>query len=79
MNDGTIYNKAFNAFCIVAALSIMGCMITNIMSIANGLPITVLLVTFNNAYRLAMIFMFTFFAYDSARKQLNKVDFGSTK
>ena len=74
MNDGTIYNKAFNAFCTVAALSILGCMITNIMSIANGLPITVLLVTFNNAYRLAMVFMFTFFAYDSAKAQLKKTN-----
>ena len=31
--------------------------------------------TFNGLYRIAMVFLFTFFAYDSAKKQLNKVDF----
>jgi hypothetical protein len=34
-----------------------------------------ILVIFNNLYRIAMVFLFTFFAYDSAKKQLSKVDF----
>ena len=34
-----------------------------------------LLAKFHDLYRLTMIFMFTFFAYDSAKKQLSKVDF----
>ena len=33
------------------------------------------LVLFNNAYRLTMIFLFSFFAYDSAKMQLKKVNF----
>ena len=43
------------------------------------MDIKIILATFNNLYRLAMVFLFSFFAYDSAKKQLNKVDFGSTK
>ncbi len=74
MTDGTICNKAFNALCTVAILSILGCIIVNILSIANGLPIEVILVTFNSVYRLAMVFMFTFFAYDSAKAQLKKAN-----
>jgi hypothetical protein len=30
---------------------------------------------FNNLYRMTMVFMFTFFAYDSAKHQLKKVNF----
>lgn len=74
MTDGTIYNKAFNALCTVAILSILGCIIVNIISVVNGLPIEVILVTFNNIYRIAMLFLFTFFAYDSAKAQLKKTD-----
>ena len=74
MTDGTICNKAFNAICTVAILSILGCVIINIISIVNGLPIEILLVTFNSVYRLTMIFLFTFFAYDSAKAQLKKTD-----
>ena len=74
MTDGTICNKAFNAICTVAILSIVGCVIINIISIVNGLPIEVLLVTFNSVYRLVMVFMFTFFAYDSAKAQLKKTN-----
>ncbi len=79
MNDGSIYNRAFNTLCVIAILSILGSIIINILTIVNGMDIKVLLATFNNLYRLVMIFLFTFFAYDSAKKQLNKVDFGSTK
>jgi hypothetical protein len=74
MTDGTIYNKAFNALSVVAILSIVGCIIVNIISVANGLPITALLVTFNSTYRLTMLFLFTFFAYDSAKVQLKKTN-----
>ena len=75
MNDGTIYNSAFNTLCIAAIVSILGAIIINILSIVNGMNITVILATFNNIYRIAMIFMFTFFAYDSAKHQLKKTDF----
>ena len=36
--------------------------------------IMTLLDTFNSLYRLTMVFLFTFFAYDSAKAQLKKAD-----
>ena len=88
MNDGTIYNKFFNTLCLFAVLFvfvaiILGvCAITSDMSgLANDifsmedLKINVTLDLFNNLYRGAMIFLSAFFAYDSAKKQLNKVNF----
>lgn len=75
MNDGTIYNKAFNIVSIVTILTILGSIITYILGILDRMPIAGLLVIFNDLYRLAMVFLFAFFAYDSAKKQLNKVNF----
>ena len=75
MNDGTIYNKAFNIVSIVTILTILGSIITYILGILDRMPIAGLLVIFNDLYRLAMVFLFAFFAYDSAKKQLLKVDF----
>ena len=72
MNDGTIYNKAFNIICIVTVLSIIAAMIINIMGMATGDPAVVVLIIFYNLYRLAMVFMATFFAYDSAKIELKK-------
>jgi hypothetical protein len=37
--------------------------------------ISALLAILNNLSRAIMIFLFTFFAYDSAKKQLSKVNF----
>jgi hypothetical protein len=73
MNDGTIYNLAFNVICTVTALSVLAAMIINIIGITTGNPASVMLVIFYNLYRLAMVFMSTFFAYDSAKYQLKKV------
>ena len=72
MNDGTIYNHAFNVFSIVAILSILASIIVNVAVVINGNDIIVLLSSFHNLYRLAMVFLFTFFAYDSAKLQLEK-------
>ena len=74
MTDGTICNRAFNVFSVVAILSILGAIIINVISIINGMNIQVILATFNNVYRIAMVFMFTFFAYDSAKMQLKKTN-----
>jgi hypothetical protein len=41
--------------------------------IAAGTP-KFLLATFHDLYRLTMIFLFTFFAYDSAKHQLKKTN-----
>ncbi len=75
MNDGTIYNKAFNVICIITVLLILVS-----ISLSCFFAITLdfkelLLETFYNLYRIGMVFLFAFFAYDSAKKQLNKVDF----
>ena len=74
MTDGTICNRAFNIFSVVAILSILGAIIINVVSIINGMNIRVILATFNNVYRIAMVFLFTFFAYDSAKAQLKKTN-----
>ena len=85
MNDGSIYNRAFN---ILTVITILLHVVTIVLSIGgiifgvvpNGIDLAllqqqVMLVIFNNLYRIAMVFLFTFFAYDSAKKQLSKVDF----
>ena len=86
MNDGSIYNRAFNIICVITILLHVVIIVTS----ANGLILLAkttsdidvnlhasynMLVIFNNLYRIAMVFLFVFFAYDSAKKQLLKVDF----
>ena len=75
MNDGTIYNKAFNVLCIVTSLLILLNMGLTVYDVITSGTTEFLLATFHDLYRLTMIFMFTFFAYDSAKKQLSKVKF----
>ena len=92
MNDGSIYNRAFNTLCVITILlhvitivfGSYGFILGKTLESSNGIDLNLfqqqgMLVIFNNLYRIAMVFLFVFFAYDSARKQLNKVDFGSTK
>ena len=87
MSDGTIFNKLFNALSLIAVLLLLvsfGLSISALASDMSGfapdiftaeeLKINVTLDAFNNAYRFVMIFMFTFFAYDSAKAQLKKTD-----
>ena len=75
MTDATIYNKAFNTTCVITLLSLLGLIVCDIIIITvMGQPMNMLLGTFNNLYRIAMVFMFTFFAYDSAKHQLKKTD-----
>ena len=87
MSDGTIFNKLFNALSLIAVLLVLvsfGLSISALASDMSGfapdmftaeeLKINVALDAFNNAYRFVMIFMFTFFAYDSAKMQLKKTD-----
>ena len=85
MNDGYIYNRAFN---ILTVITILLHVVTIVLSIGgiifgvvpNGIDLAllqqqVMLIIFNNLYRIAMVFLFVFFTYDSAKKQLSKVDF----
>ena len=77
MSDGTIYNRAFNVLCVITLLLLAGDMFISIHGLVFA-PIDILLkkhtalVLFNNFYRIVMIFLFTFFAYDSAKHQLSK-------
>ena len=88
MNDGSIYNRAFNTLCVITILLHVVTIGMSIYSVVTGVAIKTpngieldlfqkqnLLVIFNNLYRIALVFLFTFFAYDSAKKQLSKVDF----
>ena len=87
MNDGTIYNRAFNAFCIIAVLlfvadisvSIYNFVFSTSAALDVGVELSafkkhMILITFNNAYYIVMIFLFSFFAYDSAKAQLKKTN-----
>ena len=74
MNDGTIYNKAFNGLCIFAVLMICVNLIFSLYHVIS-VDKVIMLDTFNCMYRLAMVFLSTFFAYDSAKAQLKKTDF----
>ena len=74
MNDGSICNRAFNVFSVVAILTILASIIVNIVVVINNKDIPVLLSSFHNLYRLAMVFLCTFFAYDSAKMQLKKTN-----
>ena len=74
MNDGSICNRAFNIFSVVAILSILASIVVNIVVVINSRDSPVLLSSFHNLYRRAMVLMFTFFAYDAAKAQLKKTD-----
>ena len=79
MSDGTICNRAFNALCVITLLLLAGDMLISIQGLVFA-PINMLLkkhtmlVLFNNLHRIAMVFLFAFFAYDSAKLQLKKAN-----
>ena len=74
MCDGTICNRAFNALSIVTVVTILSqIVIPTAGAIATGNAIP-LLDTFNGLYRMTMIFLCAFFAYDSAKAQLAKTN-----
>ena len=87
MHDGSIHNRAFNILCIVTVLLLAVNICGGIYCFAfvtpdvtpNGISATLLknqimLDVFNKAYHIVMVFLFTFFAYDSAKAQLKKTD-----
>ena len=74
MTDGTIYNKAFNVLCIVTIVLILLNMTLTVYDVIASANAEFLLATFHDLYRLTMIFLFTFFAYDSAKHQLKKAN-----
>ena len=74
MNDGTIFNKAFNILCVITIVLIFGNIVLSVYgAITDGL-MEALLATFHDMYRITMVFLFAFFAYDSAKHQLKKAN-----
>jgi hypothetical protein len=77
MTDGTICNRAFNVLCVVTILLIAVDIFTGITQLVS-LPTDIrikqqnVLIIFNDMYYLTMVFLFTFFAYDSAKRQLKR-------
>ena len=74
MNDGTIYNRLFNSLCIITIVTTL-CTIVFPAYGAIALGLTEgWLGVFDGVKTLIMIFLCTFFAYDSAKAQLKKTD-----
>ena len=71
MNDGSIYNKAFNAMTAITILLLVASVIWGIVVMKNSTNMIIYII--NNLSRIAMVFMTVFFAYDSAKMQLAKV------
>ena len=75
LNDKSIYNKAFNILSFATVLMILvGMGIDTFNLISLGYMPNIILTLFSSAYRLTMVILFTFFAYDSAKNQLKKVN-----
>ena len=75
MNDGTICNKLFNALCVAAIVMLaIGMLLPFYDVIFNNYDLKYALVGFANLNQIVMVFMFTFFAYDSAKAQLAKTN-----
>jgi hypothetical protein len=75
MNDKTIYNRAFNGLCVTTILLIAVNIISSVHTAIIGFhTLDVLVQAINNLSRMIMVFLFTFFAYDSAKAQLAKTN-----
>ena len=76
MNDGSIYNRAFNISCAITLALLVLSVAISVYNVCMGMPLELMLIAFNNLYRITMVFLFTFFAYDSAKAQLKKANLG---
>ena len=75
MTDGTINNRVFNILSVATILFIVPSVVAPLIYVFSaGVDTMYVLASFNALYRLTMVFMFTFFAYDSAKHQLKKTD-----
>jgi hypothetical protein len=74
MNDGTIHNRAFNTLCVITIVLYIISIGIGAFDLANRMPINISLDMFNKAKDIIMVFLFTFFAYDSAKMQLKKTN-----
>lgn len=73
MTDGTIYNKAFNILCCASILMLFAYAVLAFIGFLQEDAIY-LLAVFNILSMGTMVFLFAFFAYDSARAQLKRTD-----
>jgi hypothetical protein len=74
MNDGTIYNKAFNGSCIAAVLMLAISTIIDIYSSIISGDAHIVISSLDTISSITMVFLCTFFAYDSAKHQLKKTN-----
>lgn len=74
LNDGTIRNKDFNILSIVTVALILFLIILSVVSAITFKQAFLIIGAFNNLTRLLMVFLFTFFVYDSAKAQQTKTD-----
>lgn len=74
MNDGSIYNKPFNVLCIITVVLFACLSLLSLYDFFISGRDFAILVAFMNFSRMAMVFCFTFLAYDSAKAQLKKTD-----
>ena len=74
MTQGTIRNRAFNGICIATVLLICINIVASAISAVSTANSELWLESFNGLYRIVMVFMLTFFAYDSAKHQLKKAN-----
>ena len=75
MNDGSIYNKAFNILCAITVVLLLLLALHNVVYDVVLLGRNeVILAALHNVSRITMVFLFTFFAYDSAKAQLKKTN-----
>ena len=72
MNDGTIYIKAFNGFCVAAVLVFIGSICIDIHAYTVGGEVSIILSALNSLSSIVMVFLFSFFAYDGAKARLKK-------
>ena len=74
MNDGTICNKAFNGFSIAAVLMLAISTIIDIYSSIISGDAHIVISSLDTISSITMVFLCTFFAYDSAKAQLKKTN-----
>jgi hypothetical protein len=74
MNDGTIYNKAFNILCVVTVVLQAFLLLHTLHSTFNYGNTYVILAALHELSRLILVFLFAFFAYDSAKLQLKQAN-----
>jgi hypothetical protein len=74
MNDGTIYDKAFKATCIVTVLAHIAYACITLYDVIALSSTETVLALLHIVYSLTMVFLSAFFAYDSAKAQLKKTN-----